>query len=418
MTTLVRPRVRLLDVIELPQNDGLKIVLRDPEGFGRTVVLPFGAALAVSFMDGQHTGAEIRQAFKTQTDVPLALNDLERLIAQLDEAYLLDNRRFQRYRDEQIERYLASPVRPAAHAGDAYAADADELREQLAGLFAELPVEPSPEGAQQTGELCAMVAPHIDFARGGPLFAQAYRQIEEHSNADLFVIFGTAHGGLENYFSITRKDFETPLGLVRTDSDFIDRLTQHLGSSLAGQQIDLAAGELAHRHEHSIEFQTVFLQYVLGGKREFRIVPVLVGSFAEFIGDGLQPDDSPEIASFLAALAAAAADYPGRICYLSAADLAHIGPRFGDRDPLDKERLAEQAQDDRRLLDAVCRVDTAALFRHVADQQDRSRICGLPPTWTMLEAARPSRGELLDYHQAVDPEGLTCVSFASLAFYR
>jgi hypothetical protein len=35
----------------------------------------------------------------------------------------------------------------------------------------------------------------------------------------------------------------------------------------------------------------------------------------------------------------------------------------------------------------------------------------------MLEVARPKRGELLKYDQAVELDGTACVSFASAAFY-
>ncbi|MCH7872830.1 MAG: MEMO1 family protein, partial [Planctomycetes bacterium] len=81
-------------------------------------------------------------------------------------------------------------------------------------------------------------------------------------------------------------------------------------------------------------------------------------------------------------------------------------------------RLKAQSIDDRALLDAACRADSAAFFNHVADQNDRNRICGLAPTYTMLEIMQPERGEILKYDQAVEPDGSSCVSFASLAFYR
>ncbi|MEX0979055.1 MAG: MEMO1 family protein, partial [Pirellulales bacterium] len=106
------------------------------------------------------------------------------------------------------------------------------------------------------------------------------------------------------------------------------------------------------------------------------------------------------------------------ICYISGGDLAHIGQRFGDRAFLDAARLKQQAEDDRRLLETACLADPQALFDYVAEQKDRHRICGLSPTYTMLEVMRPARGELLKYDQAVELDGTSCVSFASLAFYR
>ena len=52
------------------------------------------------------------------------------------------------------------------------------------------------------------------------------------------------------------------------------------------------------------------------------------------------------------------------------------------------------------------------------EERDERRICGLPPTYTVLEAVRPSRGKVLHYDQYVHPRGYESVSFASVGFYR
>ena len=231
------------------------------------------------------------------------------------------------------------------------------------------------------------------------------------------MIFGTAHTPLNQWFSVMRKDFETPLGDVHTDRSHIASIERHLGSSVAGQQVELFGDEIAHRIEHSIEFQAVFLRYALGD-RPFTIVPILVSSFHEFITDHQQPDQAPEVQAFLAALRAAEADRPGRVCYISGADMAHLGQRFGDEELLGRKRLRTQRQDDLRLLKHASAGDSQAWFDHVARQGDANRICGLSPTYVLLEAVRPSRGELLRYDQAVEPDGTSCVSFASMAFWR
>ena len=111
------------------------------------------------------------------------------------------------------------------------------------------------------------------------------------------------------------------------------------------------------------------------------------------------------------------AETGGRVCYISGGDLAHIGQRFGDRQLLDRERLDAQTASDLRLLDAACRADATALFDEIAREKDANRICGLSPTYTMLEVMQPRRGELLKYGQAVEPDGTSCVSFGSAAFY-
>lgn len=420
MTVPLRPQLRPLEVLPAGSQDEVLFVLRDPEGFGKALVVPYGAAVLAMLMDGDHTLEEIQSEFQQQSRAQVPLADLEQIVRRLDEAYLLVGQRFERHYRQQVEGYLANPVRPASHAGQAYPADPDELRYQLGRLFAQ-DGDPATVDADQCSDkrqLCAVISPHIDLHRGGAVFARAYRQVARHSDAEVFVIFGTAHHPMEEQFCVCRKDFATPLGTVSTDREFIHRLAEHLGSSVAGRQVDPFADELAHRVEHSIEFQAVFLQYVLGRERPLRIVPVLVGSFEEFIGGGTEPDESPELQAFLAAVRAAAEGLPRRICYISGADLAHVGQQFGDQWKLDRQRLHEQAEDDRKLLEAVCRCDPAGLFAHVAGQQDRRRICGLPPTYVMLQVIRPAHGELLKYDQAVDPQQTSCVSFAAVAYYR
>ena len=262
-----------------------------------------------------------------------------------------------------------------------------------------------------------MLSPHIDLHRGGPAFAWAYKKLVEESQADVFVIFGTAHSPMRQLFSVSRKNFETPLDTAITDQQFIDRLAAHLGELPDRGKLDPFQDELAHRHEHSIEFQVVFLQYLLGGRRPLKIVPVLTGSFHEFVESGGSPVDAPEVAAFITAMRATAAEYMGRICYISGGDLAHVGRRFGDEWLLDELRLGAQSRDDHQLLSAACQADPAAFFQHVAANGDQHRICGLSPTYTMLQVMRPARGELLKYDQAVEENGTACVSFASLAFY-
>ncbi len=421
MTIPLQPRLRRVDSFPVTQPGGeVAFVLRDPEGFSGAIVLPYHAAVLASYMDGSRTLAQIQESFARQFGKSVALADVETLVHELDSRDLLDTERFRSRWKLEIERYLNSPVRPASHAGGAYAAEREALRAQLAALFTHEkgPGAPADAPADRGNKgLLGVLSPHIDLHRGGPAFAWAYKRLIEESDADLFVIFGTAHSPMRHLFSVTRKHFETPLGTVETDRQFVSRLAAGLAASPEEDKIDLFADELAQRREHSIEFQVVFLQYLLGDRRPFKIVPVLCGSFHEFVAARSSPARSPHVAAFTAAMRRAAAGHQGRVCYITGGDLAHIGQRYGDRDFLNVARLKEQADDDKRLLEAACRGDSDGFFGHIAAQQDRNRVCGLSPLYTMLEVVRPKRGELLRYDQAVELDGTSCVSFASVAYY-
>jgi AmmeMemoRadiSam system protein B len=401
-------------------------VLRDPSGYADAVVLPHAAAFLTTMMFGRWTLEEIAREFQAQVGQPVAMADLQRLVTQLDDLHFLDSPAFAAYQHAQNLAYLNLTSRPAAHVGGAYHQDPAALRTQLGDLFIKdggpglLPWE----GVNGSGDdglshangqrLCGVMSPHIDFHRGGSTFAWAYDRVVTESRAKLFVILGTAHTPLKGFYSISRKDFETPLGTVKTDRDFISALAERLGESSTG----VFADELPHRHEHSIEFQALMLQYVLGDRRDYRIVPILVGSFQPFIEHGRLPHESPDVAEFITALRDTAANWPVDVCLIAGVDMAHIGQRFGDEELLSDQRLEHQWADDQQLLAKACTGDSASWFRHVAEVQDANRICGLAPMYTLLETVQPHRGELLKYDQAVAPDRTSCVSFAAAAFYE
>ena len=263
------------------------------------------------------------------------------------------------------------------------------------------------------------MSPHIDLHRGGPAFAWAYDRIVTESDAQLFVILGTAHTPLKGMFSVSRKHFATPLGIARTDRSFVDDLATRLSArGDASKAAQIFSDEMPHRNEHSIEFQTLLLEYVLGGRRDYSILPILVGSFHPFVMHNRSPGDSPVVADFVAALRETVDACGKKVCFIAGVDLGHIGQQFGDEQLLTDARLTEQWTDDQYLLSAACQGDSEAWFVHVAAQGDRNRICGLAPTYTMLLATQPQRGELLKYDQAIADDRTSCVSFASAAFYR
>jgi hypothetical protein len=79
---------------------------------------------------------------------------------------------------------------------------------------------------------------------------------------------------------------DTPdtLGDLAVDRDFVDALATRARQDCFGS-------ELAHRVEHSIELQAVFLRYLFAGRRDVRIVPVLTSFAHEAMHGGRRPDD-------------------------------------------------------------------------------------------------------------------------------
>jgi len=212
---------------------------------------------------------------------------------------------------------------------------------------------------------------------------------------------------MEHPFALTRKDYETPLGKAPVARDFVEALA-------ARARQDCFASELAHRAEHSIEFQAVFLRYLYAGRRDIEIVPVLASFAHEALARGLGPEDDPRVARFLDALGETVAASGRRVALVAGADLAHMGPRFGDPEPVSPEDLERIGSEDREMLATVEAADARAFFESVARDGDRRRICGLSPIYALLRALGGSPGTLRRYAQWPDPQGV--VTFASVVF--
>jgi AmmeMemoRadiSam system protein B len=385
------------------------IALRDPAGYTDAVVVLAEPLLeVVSLFDGEHSILDIQEAIMRRHGALLPRERIEAIAEALDVQGFLDSVRFAERRAAVDREFLGAPTRPASHAGGAYPAEAEALRQTFDAFFAP-PGGPGPvDGAgPDSPRVRAVIAPHIDFHRGGSAYAWAYRDMAERSDADLFVVFGTCHAGLEHPFAMTRKDYDTPLGPARVARDFLEAL-----AGRAGQ--DCFASELAHRAEHSIEFQAVFLRYLYAGRRDVEVVPVLTSFAHEALARGRGPEDDPRVPRFLEALGSTIAASGRRVALVAGADLAHVGPRFGDPEPVSADDLERIGREDREMLAAVEAADAGAFFESVARDDDRRRICGLSPIYALLRALGGGRGALRRYAQWPDPQGV--VTFASLTF--
>jgi AmmeMemoRadiSam system protein B len=356
----------------------------------------------VRLFDGRRTLREIQFAAMRELGGQLIVLDFIRsLVERLDAALLLDSPRF-------WERFN-SPVREPSCVG-CYEGEPTALRRQLTGLFTHSKGPGLPRETQADGQLRAALIPHIDYQRGGVSYAWGFKEVFERSNASLFVIIGTSHYCSARY-TLTRKDFKTPLGIVHTDQGYIDRLVQHYGDGLFTE-------EWAHLPEHSIELEVVFLQYWYEQRRPIRIVPLLVGTFQDAVMDGTPPHEREDVARMIMALRQTEAEVAEQICYIISGDLAHIGPKFGDPEPVGASALRQSREQDQAILRQTESADPEGYFGLIADEMDSRRICGLPPTYTLLKAMKPQRGQVLHYDQYVHPRGFESVSFASVAFYR
>jgi AmmeMemoRadiSam system protein B len=403
------PRLRPVEAFPASVQGQQVICLRDPMHYTDAIVsVPPHTAAILELFDGQHSLLDIQEAFARRFGGLLFREQLLAVIQSLDECLLLESPRFVEHRAAMEEEFRRSPNRPARLAGQGYAADAEGLRRQLDGYFSAEGGPKDTPPSPSAGRLTGLTVPHIDFPRGGPCYAWGYRELSGAEAADRWVVLGTVHVPIVRTFALTRKDYETPLGPAETDRDFVEALVERVGPGYLDD-------EFAHRAEHSIEFQVVFLRHVTPPDRPVRIVPILCGSYHRFVEERRPPAGNEGVEDFLSALRETMDAQGGRSILIVSADLAHVGPQFGDPRPLTPGQLREVEDADRRLLGFAEAGDVQGFFQAVADDGDRRRVCGLPPIYAALRLLEGHRGRLLRYGQWPDPNGT--VTFAALAWY-
>lgn len=401
------PKLRPLEALPTREN---MICLRDPQGFSdKLLLIPPALFFVVSLFDGRHSVLDIQAAYTSRFGDLLFGEKVREIIDQLDEALFLESERFQQARFQAVQDFRGAAVREATHAGLSYEAEAAKLEQQLEALFSEPDGPGLPDMARPSGRLRALISPHIDLRRGGRCFAWSYAELARETRARTFVVLGIAHVPTKHPFVLTAKDFHTPFGTVTTDKEFLKNLS-------ARCRTDFYEDEFCHRSEHSIEFQTLFLQYLYRNEDHLRIVPILCSLPPElYLGAAIS--EQSEVEEFLQALGETLESTDSEACCIAAVDLSHIGRRFGQNIALSPQLLKQVEQEDRAMIDTILSLDEEAFFRGIQQEQDRRNVCGVPAIYALLRVVQAQEGKLLRYEQAVDQEAQSMVSFMAGAFY-
>ncbi|MBE6506554.1 MAG: AmmeMemoRadiSam system protein B [Methanocorpusculum parvum] len=123
-------------------------------------------------------------------------------------------------------------------AGIFYPSEAEELKNTLAALFdGTVTAVSNPKG---------ILVPHAGFIYSGPCAAVSYARISPDFDGT-FVIIGTSHKGFSN--SVSDIDWETPLGTIAADKEFVQAIPLPIDNAAAREQ------------ENSIETQMPFIAF-------------------------------------------------------------------------------------------------------------------------------------------------------------
>jgi len=401
------PKLRPIQPMPATHAGRRGFVLRDPLALNEgTLFLPHELAPVLALCDGTRDLAALSAALMIRFGIRVPLEVMGQLIAQLDQAYLLDNERFAGAYDAALAAYHEAPFRPPMLAGKSYPADPDRLAAYLADFEATL--DPDERASESDADVRGVLSPHIDYPRGGRVYAGLWRRAASAARrAELVIVLGTDHNG-GGLVTLTRQHYATPWGVLPTSRPVVDALANALGEKVAFRD------ELHHQAEHSIELAIDWLHAALDGQTP-ELVPILTGSFQEFIDGPNSPDSHEKLRTVVETLQEVTEHK--RTLVIAAADLAHMGPAFGGP-PLDFAGRARLKRDDDQLLKAICEGNAEAFFCQIQAEGDRRNICGLAPTYLALQILGPTHGQVTSYEICpADQANTSSVSVAGVLWW-
>ena len=274
-------------------------------------------------------------------------------------------------KEGDLEVRVTDSIRYPAVAGAFYPADKDKLTSMITEFLTKAQVP------ELKGRVVAVIAPHAGYIYSGQVAAYSFKALEGQ-DIDTVILMGGAHRVGFRGAALDIRDYETPLGIVKTDKELVKELDK--------LSDDIFINPKPHNPEHSLEVELPFLQMVV--KKDFKIVPILFGYI---------PGSAPDIiANKLPDLLK-----DKKYVIVASTDLSHYPP-YKDAMKVDKE-----------TLDLVCKMEIEKLAQRVNTIESgstsivnlRTPMCGSRAVITTLKLLKKlgiNRGILLKYANSGD----------------
>jgi AmmeMemoRadiSam system protein B len=401
------PLLRNLQFSPIKQGEEQYVVLWDPTGLSKEkLVLPLNYFFIIQHFDGDHSLQEIGGLYLKRFGEFLMPDKVEQLVGDLEGKLFLEGDRTEVAKAQARNAYREATVRPAGFAGQSYEADRGELKKQIDGFFSSKEGPDFKPSANKGRLIKGLVVPTYDLKQAGPIYAWAYKELQESQQPDVLVIIGTAHAGLEGLFALTDKDFDAPLGIVPVDRPIVDRLRVLVP--------EYFSEDIAHLAEHSIEFQLPFVQTNTGSTAPPAIVPILCSFSAMSLSD---PSVRSSVDRFVGALREAISASGKAACVIAAGELAHLGMRYGDAAPPTDFSFHRSMQYDLEMLKYVEDLKPEEFAGYIQKEKDQRRISGFSPIYCLLRLIDAEKGEVLRYDRGITDQYNSTVTYASMAFF-
>lgn len=252
-----------------------------------------------------------------------------------------------------------------------YAGTRTALTDQISGCFThkfgpgQIP-KPKPAGPRK---ILGIISPHAGYMYSGPVAANGYAKLAADGSPENFIILGPNHTGQGSGVSIlTQGAWETPIGITKIQTE----LAEGIQKSNSILDID----EASHTHEHSIEVQLPFIQFLYGEQPKF--IPICM------MMQDLQT--SREIAKSIVDQCRGK-DY----VIIASSDFTHYEPQ------------ETATRKDRSAIDAILKLDDEGL--NDLGESNRVTMCGYGPISVLIATAKllgDAKPELLAYKTSGD----------------
>ncbi|MBN2270864.1 MAG: AmmeMemoRadiSam system protein B [Sedimentisphaerales bacterium] len=274
-------------------------------------------------------------------------------------------------------------VLKSALAGSWYPADPEALKKMLKGFFDSAQVSPR-------NDVVAVILPHAGYSYSGKTACAGLKAIARHY--ERIIVIGPSHSvRMEDILSVPRvTHYETPLGQIPLDVEFIDRLLEYP----VFQNVPHA-----HQSEHSVQIELPLLQSVDSG---FKLVPMVAGSC------------SLQAVQRAAAILKSMVDENTLV--VASSDFVHYGASYGYV-PF-TENIPEQLKKlDTGALKLIEALDVPGFLEY--REKTGATICGYIPIAVLLSMLdKSSKAELINYTTSGQLEGdySRSVSYLSIVF--
>ncbi|RDD52695.1 AmmeMemoRadiSam system protein B [Nanoarchaeota archaeon NZ13-N] len=240
-----------------------------------------------------------------------------------------------------------------------------------------------PKERKKNRSLIAGIVPHAGYSFSGPAAAFLYKELYENWDFDTIVILGTNHTGLGSYYSmLVSEDWETPLGVIKTDKEFGMKLIE---------EFDIYEEKEAHFYEHSIEVQLPFLYYLFDGS--FRLVPIVISDL-----------NLERVRRFVKTLRDVSNELGRKVFLISSSDLTHHGSYYGYK-KFDTDIPEKVRELDMKYIDRIINLDSEGLLDLF--ERENGTVCGISPIIAFIEYTKLEKGkvELLKYYNSGEKTG-------------